>query len=102
VFVLGVSAAFALRDDGSACSVVRRAGDSQRTRWTGWQLDGQWMDKQDPHPYSTAHLPPLTRYFAGSPNGIRIRVSTLRGLCPRPLDDGAKREQFRPRAVPSR
>jgi hypothetical protein len=25
-----------------------------------------------------------------SPNGIRTRVSTLRGWCPRPLDDGAR------------
>ena len=25
----------------------------------------------------------------GSPNGIRTRASTLRGWCPRPLDDGA-------------
>ena len=24
-----------------------------------------------------------------SPNGVRTRVSTLRGWCPRPLDDGA-------------
>ena len=24
----------------------------------------------------------------GSPNGVRTRVSTLRGWCPRPLDDG--------------
>jgi hypothetical protein len=27
---------------------------------------------------------------SGSPNGVRTRVSTLRGWCPRPLDDGAK------------
>ena len=26
---------------------------------------------------------------AGGPNGIRTRVSALRGPCPRPLDDGA-------------
>ena len=26
----------------------------------------------------------------GSPNGIRTRVSALRGLRPKPLDDGAK------------
>ncbi len=26
----------------------------------------------------------------GSPNGIRTRAATLRGWCPRPLDDGAK------------
>ena len=33
--------------------------------------------------------PPPTRASAGSPNGVRTRVSTLRGWCPRPLDDGA-------------
>src|SRR2546423_195685 len=27
--------------------------------------------------------------FCRSPNGIRTRVATLRGWCPRPLDDGA-------------
>ena len=27
--------------------------------------------------------------FCGSPNGIRTRAATLRGWCPRPLDDGA-------------
>src|SRR5579871_4411588 len=27
-----------------------------------------------------------------SPNGIRSRVATLRGWCPRPLDDGAGRQ----------
>ncbi len=31
----------------------------------------------------------------GSPNGVRTRASTLRGWCPRPLDDGAKRRQSR-------
>jgi hypothetical protein len=34
---------------------------------------------------------PLTWHFRSSPNGIRTRVSTLRGWCPRPLDDGAVR-----------
>jgi len=29
---------------------------------------------------------------ASSPNGVRTRVSTLRGWCPSPLDDGAKPE----------
>ena len=28
--------------------------------------------------------------FLGSPNGIRTRAATLRGWCPRPLDDGAE------------
>jgi hypothetical protein len=39
--------------------------------------------------------------LSGSPNGIRIRVSALRGPCPRPLDDGAKPAQFRPRPTAS-
>ena len=30
------------------------------------------------------------RKLRRSPNGIRTRVSTLRGWCPRPLDDGAE------------
>jgi hypothetical protein len=30
----------------------------------------------------------FTKELDGSPNGIRTRVSTLRGWCPRPLDDG--------------
>jgi hypothetical protein len=29
--------------------------------------------------------------FGGGPNGVRTRVSALRGPCPRPLDDGAGR-----------
>lgn len=28
-----------------------------------------------------------TRDFCGVPNGIRTHVLTLRGSCPRPLDD---------------
>src|SRR5262245_39697947 len=28
-------------------------------------------------------------FLVGGPNGIRTRVSALRGPCPRPLDDGA-------------
>ena len=34
-----------------------------------------------------------------SPNGIRTRVSTLRGWCPRPLDDGAMRDAGRSRTA---
>jgi hypothetical protein len=33
---------------------------------------------------------PLTWYFLGSPYGIRTRAATLRGWCPRPLDERAK------------
>src|SRR5207302_394619 len=34
---------------------------------------------------------------SGTPNGIRTRAATLKGWCPRPLDDGgrSRREQFR-------
>ena len=35
-----------------------------------------------------------TRRF-GSPNGIRTRAATLRGWCPRPLDDGAVQVESR-------
>jgi hypothetical protein len=52
----------------------------------GWAKDGQ-TDPQSRLLLSA--LPPLTCSFTGSPNGVRTRVSTLRGWCPRPLDDGA-------------
>jgi hypothetical protein len=64
--------------------------------YDGWVIDAQGQSASD-----LLKILPLTCYFAGSPNGIRIRVSTLRGLCPRPLDDGAKRVQFRPRPTPA-
>ena len=55
-----------------------------RHRATSYRC-GQTADKpcQLPKP-----IPQLTR---SSPNGIRTRVATLRGWCPRPLDDGAER-----------
>ncbi len=31
----------------------------------------------------------MAKGVGGSPNGIRTRAATLRGWCPRPLDDGA-------------
>src|SRR5215813_2311152 len=33
--------------------------------------------------------------FSGGPNGIRTRVSALRGPCPGPLDDGAGHRERR-------
>jgi hypothetical protein len=36
-------------------------------------------------------LPENPDSLSGGPNGIRTRVSALRGPCPRPLDDGAGR-----------
>ncbi len=42
--------------------------------------------------------------LGGAPKGIRIPVSSLKGWCPRPLDDGGtqlriKREGFEPRLL---
>jgi hypothetical protein len=41
------------------------------------------------NPWSAGPFEALTRGFLlGTPNGIRTRAATLRGWCPRPLDDG--------------
>ena len=40
--------------------------------------------------YRRLGVPELVN-VGGGPNGIRTRVSALRGPCPRPLDDGAGR-----------
>src|SRR5262245_14555199 len=46
-------------------------------------LDGQRYEKRrDPALF--------IGILVGGPNGIRTRVSALRGPCPRPLDDGAE------------
>ena len=50
------------------------------------QMDGQ-LSSADQIGKQTV---PLSWFFSGSPNGIRTRVSTLRGWCPWPLDDGAR------------
>src|ERR1700704_6235515 len=49
--------------------------------------DGRGMESTDGEsiPFHKA----LTRTCPSSPNGIRTRAATLRGWCPRPLDDGA-------------
>src|SRR5690606_13197236 len=45
-----------------------------------------------PKPLARRTFRALTRGFdAGTPNGIRTRAATLRGWCPRPLDDGGLR-----------
>src|SRR4051794_32412261 len=45
--------------------------------------------------YGTATLVCVARGTCGdrprTPNGIRTRAATLKGWCPRPLDDGGKR-----------
>ena len=40
-------------------------------------------------PENLGNLPDFRVVFGGGPNGIRTRVSALRGPCPGPLDDGA-------------
>jgi hypothetical protein len=53
------------------------------------------MDREDTHPPPVRCSTDLYALFPCSPNGIRTRVATLRGWCPRPLDDGAGPEQTR-------
>ena len=59
-----------------------------------------WPTEQNPNSVHR-YFGTLTWRFLRSPNGVRTRASTLRGWCPRPLDDGAKQTQFsRPPARP--
>ena len=45
--------------------------------------------RRTPKPLALQRFRLLTRGFVWStPNGIRTRAATLRGWCPRPLDDG--------------
>src|SRR5687767_13184101 len=37
------------------------------------------------------HMAWSKRYCVGIPNGIRTRAAALKGRCPRPLDDGDRR-----------
>src|SRR5690606_23009133 len=47
----------------------------------------EYQNRQNP--WSEGTFGALTRGFVGgTPNGIRTRAATLRGWCPRPLDDG--------------
>ena len=43
------------------------------------------------------HTPFSVIGISSAPNGIRIHVAALKGLCPRPLDDGGKRREFYPK-----
>gem|GEM_PF-6535781 len=42
-------------------------------------------------PYSYAINAITSFYHGGDPNGIRTRVTAVKGRCPRPLDDRVKR-----------
>ena len=53
-------------------------------------MDGQIG--RDPRSVAAVYGP-LNWSLRCSPNGIRTRVATLRGWCPRPLDDGAERRR---------
>ena len=37
-------------------------------------------------------FPPFHTSYQSDPDGIRTRVAGVKGLCPRPLDDGAKQD----------
>ena len=61
---------------------VRFGKERQRHGWTT-----RWTGESSRSGQGTETA--LICFFASSPNGVRTRVSTLRGWCPRPLDDGA-------------
>ncbi len=44
-----------------------------------------WSRVETPNPLQTKDFSPN---FLRTPNGIRTRAATLKGWCPRPLDDG--------------
>ena len=58
----------------------------------GWARIGRERHQRLRHgSHGTGRLCAVTWvYVAGTPNGIRTRVATLRGWCPRPLDDGGR------------
>ncbi len=72
---------------GALMTSPRRAvgNASSGGRWRcSWRRSPSWS-RAAPRPEDDAS----TSYdLFSSPNGIRTRVSTLRGWCPRPLDDG--------------
>jgi hypothetical protein len=59
-------------------------------RWTGIGWDAGWDNQSTSQArgFFRGLWPGLS---CGTPNGIRTRAATLRGWCPRPLDDGGKR-----------
>ncbi len=59
------------------------------TRWYSAERS-RWPRKRR-NPWSAGLCRLLARGFvSGTPNGIRTRAATLRGWCPRPLDDGGE------------
>jgi hypothetical protein len=59
----------------------------------GKSLLGKWTSTKTPNHFVTLNKNPrIHGEFEGScdPDGIRTRVAGVKGLCPRPLDDGAK------------
>ena len=59
---------------------------------TNWQTSGLHIDG-----LAVLRLAVLINYR--TPNGIRTRAATLKGWCPRPLDDGGMDELFVGRAL---
>jgi hypothetical protein len=96
----------AARDDRPGIAGLRRGRPGHAHDERGTQMRSRWGDErgavalEDPRPPRNGPtwagdvpdfdtIPRLTWTFPRSPNGIRTRVSTLRGWCPWPLDDGA-------------
>jgi hypothetical protein len=75
-------AVFLAQNDARATSRTRYARSH-----AGYLRDIGRLSRLSTSPPPLRHAADL-RVLACSPNGIRTRASTLRGWCPRPLDDG--------------
>ena len=64
---------------------------------TNWKTSGLLIDGLAVLTLAVLRLAVLINYR--TPNGIRTRAATLKGWCPRPLDDGGMDELFVGRAL---
>src|SRR5690606_8989765 len=69
-----------------------RRATARASRWTGpnWPHAREAAEAKQPRWARKEKSPPWRRafFFVGVPTGIRTPVSTVKGWCPRPLDDG--------------
>ena len=80
----------------------RRSCNCREPDWHKWRGTGRDQPvftvttrdgRQEPEKGETLGLEPMAQtkgFGTGTPNGIRTRAATLRGWCPRPLDDGGR------------
>ncbi len=67
-----------------------RYPNPQWTRWRrGWDSNPRWLLTTPLFESGTLNHSDTSPEQGGDPNGIRTRVSAVRGRYPRPLDDGA-------------